>query len=365
MTTSPNFQPNWASSPSSTILSILKEKNITVEVFAKNINSDIVFVNNLLYGQITINNDLAKKLEKNLGATVNFWLKRESQYRESIQRLNSIEEKKWISQMPFKEMLKLGWIPESKDIVKSCLNFFDVQNIWAWKSKYQQLTKQTAFRTTYTFESNFLSVCCWLRKGEIECSKTEYKKFDAELFKSKLPEIRSLSKKKNPKDFIPDMIRICAEAGVGLAIIPTPKGCSASGATRFIDDRPIILLSFRYLSDDHFWFTFFHEAGHILLHNKREIFIEELGNEGLDSKEEKEANSFSSDILISEEARKKLKSINLTKNEIVKFAVDNGISSGIVIGQLQFSKRIGFHQLNAYKRRYNWSNILQISDSNQ
>lgn len=361
MTISSNFKPDWASSPGSTILDILKEKNISIDKFAKKNDWDTNFVSALLYGDIVINNDLAKKLEDNLGSTTKFWLNREKLYRQTIERLNPLEEKKWINEIPIKEMKKLGWISESEDVMKSCLNFFGVQSVWTWKNKYEQLIKQTSFRTSHTFESNFLSVCSWLRKGEIECSRIEYRKFDIKLFKNRLKDIKQLSKKKNPKDFIPQMIKICADCGVGLAIVPTPKGCTASGATYYINDRPIILLSFRYLSDDHFWFTFFHEAGHIILHNRKEVFIEELGNDSLDSETEKEANNFSANILIPEESRNELNKINLTKKGIIKFAVENGISPGIVIGQLQFSRRIGFNQLNWYKRKYDWDDIINLS----
>lgn len=357
-----NFQPNWASPPGATILDLLKEKNIPLNNFANRNNWDLSFMKNLLNGDIEINYEVAKKLEDNLGATTNFWLNREKQYRITIERLNPFEEKRWINEMPIQEMQKFGWIPSNKDILESCLNFFGVKSVWTWKSKYEELIRQTSFRTSQRFQSNFLAVSAWLRQGEIECLRIENKPFDKQLFIKRLTEIKILSKRKNPKDFIPQMKKICADCGVGLAIVPTPKGCTASGATHFRNESPIIILSFRYLSDDQFWFTFFHEAGHIILHNKKEIFFEEVGNDGLDSDAEKEANSFSANILIPDNVQNQLYQISLSRKGIIKFAVDNGISPGIVIGQLQFLGRIGFNQLNWYKRKYNWNDILNLSN---
>ncbi|MFX9089566.1 ImmA/IrrE family metallo-endopeptidase, partial [Acinetobacter baumannii] len=34
-------------------------------------------------------------------------------------------------------------------------------------------------------------------------------------------------------------------------------------------EKAMVLLSFRHLSDDHFWFTLFHEFAHLLLHNNQ------------------------------------------------------------------------------------------------
>ena len=334
-----NFQPNWVSVPGNTINDILKQKNISFENFANIINKDINYIRKLILGDVLITPELAKKLEDNLGATSNFWLKRESQYRESINRLTSHEEEKWLKELPVREMKKLGWISDIKYSANNFFAFFDVSDIWAWKSKYRDLVKSTSFRSSYTFDSNFLSVCTWLRKGEIESNKIECKKFDPILFKQQLFEIKKLIKRKHPKDFINELKVLCAECGVAVSLVPTPKGCTASGATRAMDnDRIMLLLSFRYLSDDHFWFTFFHEAGHILLHDKGNLFIEEDGHDGLDSVEEKEANNFSSNMLIPNNEREKLKNIPLTKVGIVKFAVTNGISPGIVVGQLSMVK---------------------------
>ncbi|MBK8522467.1 MAG: ImmA/IrrE family metallo-endopeptidase [Chitinophagaceae bacterium] len=205
-----------------------------------------------------------------------------------------------------------------------------------------------------------MSVSAWLRKGEIEASKINCQPFNQALFEEKLIEIKKLTRKKNPINFIFDLQNICAETGVAVVFVKNPKGCTASGAAYHISEKKaIIILSFRYLSDDQFWFTFFHEAGHILLH-KKGVFVEELNHDGLDDEEEKEANAFSTNILLSKEAQSQLNSLELSMEGIARFAINNGISPGILIGQLQYIGRIGYHQLNGYKRRYTWTDISSI-----
>ena len=79
----------------------------------------------------------------------------------------------------------------------------------------------------------------------------------------------------------------------------------------------MILLSFRYLSDDHFWFTFFHEAGHLVLHGDRCIFLE--GDDTLNTEEEAEANAFAANILIPPEYQAEMLRLPLNGREVMRF----------------------------------------------
>ena len=119
------------------------------------------------------------------------------------------------------------------------------------------------------------------------------------------------------------------------------------------EDRALLLLSFRYLTDDHFWFTFFHEAGHLLLHGRKDLFLE--GIESPIDKEEQEANEFAARTLIPSDFENALSDLPVRYKDVIRFATRVGVSPGIVVGQLQFRKLIGQDQLNDVKRRYTWS----------
>ena len=361
MTTN-TFNPNWASPPGKTIDELAKEKNISNNSLANYLEIKPASLNELLFGNIPLTNELAEKLSLYLGATPKFWINREAQYRNLVTELRQVEEKKWLSKLPTAEMVKLGWI-SPKFSSESLLEYFKVSNIWAWKTKYYSKFLNTAFRTSSSFDINFMSVSSWLRQGEIHAEKIVCAPFNSDLFQNKLADIKKLTKKKNPKNFIVQLKKICADCGVAIAFVKTPKGCTASGAAYFISkDKALIILSFRYLKDDQFWFTFFHEAGHILLHNKG-VFIEELNHDDLDNIQEKEANNFAMNILIPEQSRKHLEDIPLTKDGIIRFALNHDISPGILIGQLQHLRIIGFNQLNWYKRSYKWLEIADILEN--
>ena len=175
-----------------------------------------------------------------------------------------------------------------------------------------------------------------------------------------LDDLKALSKIKSPKIFLPKLIKICAECGVAVVVSKTPSGCPASGVVlQLSENKVLMLLSFRYLSDDQFWFTFFHEVGHLIMHRSQQIFIEEATSQN--NEEEKEANIFAGEALIPTPLRFELKTLKKDKKSIVRFALKAGVSPGIVIGQMQHEKIIPYNYLNGYKRRYNWEEIYSIN----
>lgn len=360
MLNSNTFQPNWTSAPGDTIKDILKERNISIENFSKKMNISVEFVEKLILGQKEITEDTSNKLAQILGSSSDFWMRREFQFREDQVRLKQVEEIKWLKLLPIYDMVKYGWIrQEFSKSVKSLLNYFGVESITEWHLKYEAEMAQVSFRTSSSFKQQPAAVAAWLRQGEIQSQPIICKKWNPELFKETLFEIKKLTRIKDPIDFLPKLAAMCAKCGVAIAIARTPNGCQASGVTKFLtSERALIMLSFRYLKDDHFWFTFFHEAGHLLLHGKRAVFVEEIGKGRLISQEEEEANEFASEILIPNHLRLQMMKLPLSnKKAIIGFATLAGVSAGIVIGQLQHSGRIDHSRLNTYKRKYTWENM--------
>src|SRR5690606_19950370 len=107
--------------------------------------------------------------------------------------------------------------------------------------------------------------------------------------------------------------------------------------------------------EDFLWFTFFHEAAHILKHGKKDVFIEapEGTADAATKKKEEEANAFAADFLIPREAHRELIRLKpFTSAKIGRFADRLGIAPGIVVGRLQHDKLIPFKQHNGLKRRF-------------
>ncbi len=154
------------------------------------------------------------------------------------------------------------------------------------------------------------------------------------------------------------MKKLCAEAGVALVFIPEFEKTHLSGVTQWLTpDKALIIMSLRYKTNDHFWFTFFHEAGHILLHGKKQTFID-MNNYNNADEEENEADKFSRNILIPEGDFNEFKEKGLSDvHDIARFAGEIGIHPGIVLGCLQHDGIIKYNFHNQLKDKFEFKLI--------
>jgi len=355
MASSQDFAPDWTSAPGETIRDVLVDREMSEECFAEEIGYSVAAIRDVLQGKATITLALARDLQSLLGASVEYWMARDFQYREDVARKDTIGND-WLSEIPVGDMIKFGWItdvPHPSKEIAACLEFFNVSSIDNWKSKYLQTPELAAFRTSKSFDSSPGAVAAWLRRGEIEADLIECKQWSAKGFEKSLTEIRRLTRQKSPARFIPELTRICSENGVAVVIVRAPTGCRASGAAHFLSQKKaLIQLSFRYLTDDHFWFTFMHEAGHLILHPNMPMFIE--GVDLPSSPEEIEANDFAAHELVPEEFQSELMSLGANSKKVIRFARRIGVSPGVVVGQLQHHGVVAHNRLNRLKRRFAW-----------
>ena len=351
------FTPMWASPPGHTIMTRLDELGVDQETFAEWLDAPQEVVVGLLDGREPITVELARRLSSTVGASVQFWVNRDCQYRDSLVR---VETDGWLSELPVDDMAKFGWIRAVQDRptkAREALDFFGVEDLVAWKSEYEPLLFRSHMRISDSVRSSAPAVAAWLRKATVEASLVETASWNAEVLSSSLTEMRALTRVKDPDVFLPRLRELLASAGVALAVVPSMPGCPASGAAlRLSPERAMLIVSGRFLADDQFWFTVFHEVGHLLLHESDELVLDNPGGEDDDaSVKEQEANSFAADALLPEDVRATVPPGKLTYRDVVGVARRAGVSAGVVVGQLQFERRIGFEQLNKAKRRYRWN----------
>jgi len=354
-----NFKADWFSSPASTVFDILQERGITLSDFISAAGLPEENVIDFLYHDKRLDQRFAERLSAVLGASPTFWMKRQSQFDASLPKEQMASDpltKNWLAKIPVRELQRLGWISSTLTAPVSCLNFFDVSSAHAWDIKYKSELAAVKFRTSQRLESDPFATLAWLQQGKILSRSIPCEDWNRAKLSESIPSLRRLTKEKDPKTFFPELQKICAKSGVAVVAAKTPKGCRASGATRFLNSKKaMVLLSFRFLSDDHFWFSFFHEIGHVILHDMKALFIEE--DVDAKSDEEREANQFAEDVLIPIALRESLDALKLGRFDIVRFARDAGVSPGIVVGQLQHAGRLRPNQLNWMKRRYEWSGV--------
>ena len=355
MSTITDFNPDWLSSPGDTIKDILSEKGIHLNDLAEKMSISESVLDEIISGDKGINIDLAESFSQILGSTKDFWIRRDAQYQKRLKA----ENQRWVENIPYSSMSKEGWVPKTRKFeekLQNCLAFFKVDSVKAWHRDYNDLLYSVAFRTSRSFDSKLEPTVVWLQKGKIEAGYTNIR-WCKRTLKSNISDIRDLTLIKDPQIFLPKLKSILEKSGVLFSLVKCPDGCAANGATFFNQGNPVLLMSARYLSDDHFWFTLFHEIGHLLMHSEEgEIFIE---GQCQDSDEEIEANEFAQSIIIPEEYINEFKTLNAREwRKIPRFAAKAGISRGLLIGQMQFHGLIKMDQLNKFKVKYKWSHEL-------
>jgi len=352
------YQPDYISIPGESLLETLEAIGMSQSELAERSGRPIKTINEIVHGKAAITAETALQLEKILGVPASFWNNRERQYQEFMARKKEEgelrEQLEWLKQIPVRAMINKDWIRGSQDNfqqLREVLAFFGVASPAQWKSVWTP--KSVAFRISQTLESDLGALTAWLRKGELEAQKMECKPYDRKKFYDILPTIREMTLE-NPKDFISKLRNCCADVGVAVVFVPELPKTRAWGATRWLSPKKaLIQLSLRYKSNDHFWFTLFHEAGHILHHGKRDFFLE---RKGLKNVKEDEANSFAANILISQEDLDSfIRHNRITKFTVRQFARRIGIAPGIVVGRLQKDHVIPQNRYNDLKRRYEWT----------
>lgn len=354
------YQPDYAVMPGEVLSAELEIRGMTQQELAKRTGLTPKHIISILKARSTITPETAIKLERALGMDAEYWLNLESHYQEILARLNEETQLNldldWLKRIPVAQMVKLKWISkyaEKKAQLVEVLRFFGIASVSQWNDMWPSLN--VAYRQHSHHEVFPESVSAWLRRGELEASKIYCDAYDKNAFRDVLDQIRKLTCEA-PHVFVPRMQELCASAGVAVVFVPCLPKTGVSGATRWINsNKALIQLSLRYKTDDHLWFTFFHEAGHIMLHGKRELFLEG-GKNGLDQDKENEANKFAQEELIpSEEFAKFMRHKPFSKSSIITFSRQIGIAPGVVVGQLQHRKLLAVNYCNDLKAKFSWT----------
>ncbi|MGA2220771.1 MAG: HigA family addiction module antitoxin [Verrucomicrobiia bacterium] len=350
------FEPNYAVPPGATLLETIEELGMSQSELAQRMGRPLKTINEIINGKAAITPETALQLEKVVGIPASFWNNAERHYREILARRENNQKlagyTDWLKQFPVREMAKLGWIPSGKsraELVQVFLQHFGIASPEQWTTFCQQ--QQGSYRKSPAFKSAPGALSAWLRQGEVDAQKIECAPFDEAKFRSALIEVRKLTVKP-PQVIGPEMKRLCAESGVAFVFVPEVGKTHVSGFTRWLTStKALIQQSLRHKSDDHLWFTFFHEAGHILLHGKKDTFLEVDGQNDI---KEEEANRFACDFLIPPAAYSQFVSVqrsNFSAVAIAGFARRIGVSPGIIVGRLQKDGHIPWSMHNRLKLR--------------
>jgi addiction module HigA family antidote len=354
------YYSDYVTPAGETLLETLEAVGMSQTELATRMGRPYKTINEIVRNKASITAETAMQLEQVLGIPASFWLKREQRYREFLarlaekQRLNNWVE--WLEEIPIQQMMRRGWIAASADKPQQVLNalkFFAVASPDAWRALWE--SKEVAYRKSTVLKSNFGAIAAWLRQGEIEAREIECAPYKADTFRDALVSIRALTVEPIAV-FQKELVNLCANAGVAVVFVPELPNTGISGATQWLTStKALVQLSLSYKTDDQLWFTFFHEAGHILLHGKRQIFLE-IGDKDRE-KEEREADRFALDTLVNPSEWEQFIAQQSYHSKIgfKEFAKKVGIAPGIVVGRLQHDKLLSYNDCNDLKRYLQWA----------
>ena len=317
-------------------------------------------ISEIIAGKAPVEPRTALQFEKVLGVDASIWLGIESDYRLHLEReaetRRAEEAVAWARGFPVNELVKRGIIPEPNsdaDMVSGLLSFFGVASVDAWQVRHEGA--RVAYRHSPSFESDEPALATWLRLGELKAEQLESTSYNAPRFRQALTRIRALTSAPN-RTTLSKARSLCLDAGVELVIVKPLPGTALSGATRWLTPhRALIQLSARHMSNDHLWFSFFHEAAHVLLHSKKSIFVH--NGDGKITDADEEANRWAADFLVPRgQWERFVYSSSFRRANVLRFAKEQGIAPGIVVGRLQHEEHLSWkHSLNRLKVRLAWS----------
>lgn len=331
------FEPDYAIPPGETLKEVMDSFDMTQAELASRTQLTVQSINRIFKGDQPISYETANKLELATGVPATMWNNLEAQYREQLAKISERERLAknldWLKNIPTKELIERGAIKPVNDrisLLREVLAFYGVSSVDAWNEIWE--APKVAARRSECFETRPGPASAWIRLGEIQAHQIECKPFNKRLFAKTVSEIKEITTE-DCSEFVPKMKKFCSASGIALALVKEIKKVPWHGATKWLSsDKAMILLNLRGKGEDQFWFSFFHEAGHIL-HDSKDSKKDLLINDGKENDpREARANRYAEDVLIPKDKRDRLEYLR-TPSEVKAYAKELGISPGIVVGQ--------------------------------
>jgi addiction module HigA family antidote len=349
---------DWGVAPGEILAETLEEREMSQSELARRMGRPVKTINEIVNGKAAITTDTAIQLELALGISADVWNNLETSFRAHLsrERLHASLEThaEWAEGFPINDLVRAELIdrPASRaEKVALLLRYFGVSSPKAWEGQWQP--QCASLRASAAHESSFPALTAWLRWGELVAGREEAPLFDAAAFRGQLPAIRSLTRQ-DPMAALEQAQEMCREAGVLVVLVPEFKETSLSGAARHLASRrALIQLSARHKTDDQLWFTFFHEAAHILEDRDGDRVDPANPAERVEDEAERAADQFARETLVDPRAFAEFREAGSfdEAEPIRRFAKEAGVSPGIVVGRLQREGLLSWSKLNDLKKR--------------
>lgn len=348
--------------PGETISDVLEERGITQAELAMRTGVTPTYVSNVINGKKDISAKFAMALEYALGVKKTFWLNLQANYDAELLELNETEtitEEEINAREHLSGIVKYlrtrGLVPirESKNdsiiSLRNVLNVSDLVNL-------SQIAEAGAFRMSKNTSINPFVMGAWIRMCQIIGEKREIKNtFDSNRVQNLIKELKKVMTK-NSANIQEELQSLMEDYGIDFSIMRHFTGAPVHGYVSVKRDGSYqMVVTIRGAFADRFWFSIFHELGHIVNGDidKTNRFVDDGTNREI----EERADRFAAAALLDEDAYNAfVDGRNFSLDEIIKFANCQNVMPYIVIGRLQREKYIEYYQYKDQMLRYKWVN---------
>jgi HTH-type transcriptional regulator / antitoxin HigA len=364
MVTKQNIHSDLPIPPGEYLVEVIEELGMTKDELARRMNRPAAKLSAIFKGEKAITPETALQLEKVVGVSAHIWSGLEAEYRLALARIEQANvhaqlkaETRLITRFRYADLVKIGVIEKHSRPVEKVLSLQQFFGVTSLETVPNLKRYQPAFRQGKKSNKSDTpqAIAAWLRIGEGQALKYRCAPFDAMKLKKALPGIRSMTRQV-AKQFQDRLHQTLADAGVVLVLCPHMPGTGIQGATFWMGPKKaVVMMTLRYGWADIFWFSLFHELGHILLHGRNTAIIEGVEGDPKLIKKEDQANRFAAEILLpSKEWRSFLAASNFYKKDIQIFAERMGVDAGIVVGRLQHDGYIQKNWHNGLRKQFVW-----------
>lgn len=359
MMTSSAIHSDLAIPPGEFLLEVAGDLGISQADLARRMGRPPQAINEIIKGEKMITSETALQLEQVLAVPAHIWTGLEAEYQLVKARHQDTEtleqEVRGLDRFPYRDMAKNQWVDKTRDKrkrVQELRRFFGVASLHNLEGVKAY---SPAFRQAVKSQSSPVALAAWLRRGESEARHIDTQPYHEQRLKTELANIRTFSNQA-PQDFLPRLRTVLAQCGVGFVLQKHLPKTYVNGATFWLaHDKAVLIMSLRGSWADIFWFSLFHEIGHIVLHDRRHTFLEDTADDPQWKKQEHEADAFARDTLIPPTLYARfVAQREFTTSTIRAFANDLEIAPGIVVGRLQHDKTLALHQQHGLRVRYQW-----------
>lgn len=345
--------------PGETLAEVLEGHGLTQAELAASINVSPDYIQCVISGEENITAEFAAKLESAFGVPGDFWMKLQANYDEELLEVQEKEEEEKARKslgvvIPY--LKKEGLISDKKKkevVVSDLQKLFRVNSIVAIKD----FAPSGAFRMATNSSVDPYVMGAWLRLCQI-CTESQvvHTRFNPASINDLIHEIKSvmLKEDRNVTNVIDELTSVMSRYGIMFSVIPNFRGAPVHGYISGRDnDVYQMVLTIRGAYADIFWFSLFHELGHIMNRDVPETSFIDKDYEN--EEQEHAANCFAEEALLEKNSYEAfLSKKDYSIGAIRKYAATQRVMPYIVIGRLQREERIPYAWYKEYKVRYKW-----------